>query len=130
MGSKSVSGWAAGPPTIERIALISTNERNVEMMAEALPDYDHVIATRPSDLNPVLTGAVETGLVIVDTENVTEDVTALLRSLHERNLPVLLLAKDADATTREQVAKTSGMAFKEKPVRADGLRAFVAEVFE
>jgi DNA-binding NtrC family response regulator len=130
MGSKSVSGWAAGPRAIERIALISTNERNVDMMAEALPEYDHVVATKPSDLNPVMTGSIETGLVVVDTENVTDDVTALLKSLHERELPVLLLAKNIDASLREQVVKTRGMAFKEKPVRADGLRTFVAEAFE
>lgn len=130
MGSKSVAGWAAGPRAIERIALISTNDRNVDMMAEALPDYDHVVATEPADLNPVMSGSVDTGLVIVDTENVTDDVLALLRSLHERELPVLLLARDAEASTREQIAKTPGMAFKEKPVRADGLRTFVSEVFE
>lgn len=130
MGSKTVSGWATGPRAIERVALISTNERNVDMMAEALPDYDHVVATEPSDLNPVLSGAVETGLVIVDTEAVTEDVTALLRSLHERDLPVLLLARNVDASLREQVAETSGMAFKEKPIRADDLRTFVADTFE
>lgn len=130
MGSKSVSGWAASQPLADRIALVGSNEGNVDLMAEMLADHNLVTAATPDELDPVLSGTVDAGLAIVDTHSVSDDVTALVGALRERDVPVLLLANDAPSEVRERAAATDGIAYRDKPVRADDLRAFAVDALE
>lgn len=129
MGSKPRSGWTAGPSGADRVVLAGSDDRNVDLMTNALTGYDVAVARTPADLDPVLSGAVQTGLVVVDTDDVTEDVTALVDAVLDRDVEVLLLASAASPTVREQVDRTPGLSFREKPIRDADLRTMVGETF-
>lgn len=130
MGSKTASAWDAGPGGSRRTVVVGSNERNVSMMAETLAHRNVVVATEPGDLNPVLSGSLDAGLVVVDTDVVTDDIRALVGSLLERDMQVLLLANEATTEIREQATATAGLALRDKPIRADDLRTYVGEAFE
>lgn len=70
------------------------NSRNVDLITDALAGDEVTAATTPEELNPVLSGSLPAGAVVVDTETVTEDVTALVESVLDRDLPVVLLSQD------------------------------------
>ena len=130
MGSRTASAWDVGPGGSRRTVVVGSNERNVSMMAETLADRNVVVATEPGDLNPVLSGSLEAGLVVVDTDVVTDDIRALVGSLLERDLRVLLLANEASTEVRERANATDGLALRDKPIRASDLRTYVGEAFK
>lgn len=125
MGSQSTSGGVGTLTDTSRIVVVGTNSRNVDLMTDALAGYEVTAATAPEELNPILSGALPTGAVVVDTETITEDVTALVDSVLDRGLPVVLLAQEASPTVRADAAATEGLAFREKPIRSADLRTAV-----
>lgn len=127
MGSKSTSGGVGTLADTNRVVVVGTNSRNVDLMTDALAGYEVTTATAPEELNPILSGALPTGAVVVDTETITEDVTALVDSVLDRDLPVVLLAQEASPTVREDAAATEGLAFREKPIRSADLRTAVSD---
>lgn len=130
MGSRTASRWDTGLGGSRRTVVVGSNERNVSMMAETLAEHNVVVATEPGDLNPVLSGSLDAGLVVVDADLVTDDIRALVGSLLDRDLQVLLLANDASPEVRERATATDGLTFREKPVRAGDLRTFVSDAFD
>ena len=127
MGSKSTSGGVGTLADTNRVVVVAENSRNVDLMTDALAGYEVTAATAPEELNPVLSGSLPTGAVVVDTETVSEDVIALIDGVLERELPVVLLAREASTTVREDAAATEGLTFREKPLRSPDLRAAVGD---
>lgn len=130
MGSKSTSGGVGALADTNRVVVVAENSRNVDLMTDALAGYEVTAATAPEELNPVLSGSVPAGAVVVDTDTVSDDVIALIDSVLERELPVVLLADEASPTIRRDAAATDGLTFREKPLRSPDLRATVADAAE
>lgn len=130
MGSKSASGRVGALADTNRVVIAGESSRNVELMTDALAGYEVTAATSPEELNPVLSGALPAGAVVVDTETVTKDVTALVDSVLDRELPVVLLSREASPAVREDAAATEGLAFREKPLRSADLRTAVREALD
>jgi DNA-binding NtrC family response regulator len=127
MGSKYASGGVGALADTNRVVVVGENSRNVDLMTDALAGYEVTAATAPEELNPVLSGSLPAGAVVVDTETVTEDVTALVEGVLDRDLPVVLLSQDAPAAVRQDAAATEGVEFREKPVRSADLRSAVRD---
>jgi DNA-binding NtrC family response regulator len=128
MGSNSTTGWMDSPPHSGRVVVVGDCRRNIEVMAESLSHYDTAPATSAGDLNPVLAGAVAADLVVVDTDEVDEPVTALLERLVDEEFRVLLLSRESTPRVRENAAATGRVTFREKPIRATDLRMTVERV--
>ncbi|GAB7093991.1 hypothetical protein JCM30237_11430 [Halolamina litorea] len=127
MGSKSASGGVGTLADTNRVVVVGENSRNVDLMTDALAGYEVTAATAPEELNPVLSGTLPVGAVVVDTETVSEDVIALIDGVLERELPVVLLAGEASTVVREDAAATDGLTFREKPLRSPDLRSAVGD---
>jgi CheY-like chemotaxis protein len=127
MGSKSASGSVGALPESDRVVIVSENSRNAAMMGESLPgvSVDTVVPGEARDSIGASTSHVDA--VVVDTDTVTEDVTALVEGVLNRELPVVLLSQEAPAAVREDAAATDGVEFREKPVRSADLRSAVRD---
>lgn len=127
MGSKSASGGVDSLSARDRIVVVGENRRNVTLLSDALAGYAVTTVTSPEQLNPVLSGTLPAGLVVVDTDTVSDDVTALVETLLDEALSVVLLAEDASPRIRRAAAETEGFTFREKPLRSSDLRTVVGE---
>jgi len=127
MELKSTSGGVGTLTGTDRIVVVGTNSRNVDLMTDTLAGYEVTAVTAPPELDPVLSGSIPTSAVVVDTETITEDVTALVDSVLDRELPVVLLAREASPAIREDAAATEGLSFREKPIRSADLRTVVTD---
>lgn len=130
MGSTFASGGLGTLPETDRVVVVGENSRNVDLMTDALAGYEVTAATSPEELNPVLSGALPAGLVVVDTDSVTDDVVALVETVLDADLPVVLLAEESSPVLRREAAETEGLVFREKPVRSAALRSVVGEAFD
>ena len=127
MESKSASGGVGTLADTSRVVVVGENSRNVGLMTDALAGYEVTAVTAPAELNPVLSGALPACAVVVDTETVTDDVTALVEGVLQRDLRVVLLAGEASPGVREDAIATEGVVFREKPLRSADLRAAVRD---
>lgn len=127
MGSKSASGGVDPLSGRERIVVVGENRRNVTLMTDALAGYALTTVTSPEQLTPVLSGALPAGLVVVDTDTVSDDVTVLVETLLDEAFSVVLLAEEASPRIRQAAAETEGLTFREKPLRSTDLRTVVSE---
>lgn len=127
MGSKSVAAGVGAPSATERVVVVGSNDRNVALMTDALAGYEVTAATSPDELDPVLSGALPANLVVVDTESVSEDVTALVERVLDEDIEVVLLSEEASPAVRTDAAAVDGLAFREKPVRSADLRTMVGD---
>lgn len=125
MGSTFSSGGVGTLPETDRVVVVGENSRNVGVMTDALAGYEVTPATSPEQLNPVLSGSLPTDLVVVDTHTVSDDVAALVETVLDRELSVVLLANESSPAIRRAAAGTEGLTFREKPVRSAALRSAV-----
>ena len=107
--------------------VVGETRRNVTGLSDALAGYAVTAVTSPAQLNPVLSGTLPADLVVVDTDGVSDDVTALVETLLAESLPVVLLAEHGSPRIRQAAAETEGLTFREKPLRSSDLRTTVSE---
>ena len=125
MVTNVASGKGKSPGDGRRVVVVGANNRNVELVADALADYEVTAATRPSELDPVFAGTMAADLVVVDTEAVDAGVSALVERLLGEGTRVLLLARKSTPQLREGAEMTAGLRFREKPLRTADLRTTV-----
>jgi len=130
VGSKSAPSGLGTLSGGERVVIVGDNSRNVSLLSDALAGYAVTTVSSPEQLTPVLSGALSADAVVVDTQTVTDDVTALVETVLERGLPVVLLASESSPRVRHAAAGTEGLRFREKPLRSTDLRAIVGETLE
>jgi DNA-binding NtrC family response regulator len=126
MGSKSASGGVGALPGTERVVIVGENNRNLQVMTEALAGYSVTAATSPEQLNPVLSGALPASLVVVDTDAVTEDVQALVERVLDEEIEVVLLSEEPSPEGRNAAASVDQLMYREKPLRSTDLRGMVS----
>jgi hypothetical protein len=126
-GSKSASGGVDSLPGRDRIVVVSENRRNMAVMSDALTGYAVTTVTSPEQLNPVLSGARGAELVVVDTDTVSDDVTALVETLFDEALSVVLLAEEPSLQLQRAAGETERLTFRQKPLRTTDLRTVVGE---
>lgn len=119
------------PPTgrTRHVVVVSTDDTNASLVAETLDGECSVeVASTAADVDSVLSAPSLVSVAVVDATSATGDVREVVRRLHERDVPVLLLVASVRPPLRRMVGERAGLEVREKPVRRADLRRTVSHL--
>lgn len=111
------------------MVVVSTDDTNASLVAETLDGECSVeVASTAADVDSVLSAPSLVSVAVVDATSATGDVREVVRRLHERDVPVLLLVASVRPPLRRMVGERAGLEVREKPVRRADLRRTVSHL--
>ncbi|MFC4549666.1 MULTISPECIES: response regulator [Halorussus] len=109
------------------ILALGRQKRNLELLAQMLREREYAVEIATS--MPEFDGLVETrddiALAILDVDGFTEDVWKRCEQLHDRGIPMLVLAASIPPAMREEALSRGVHTLLEKPVDKADLQATI-----